>query len=88
MTQRIYIDGVTNELVKESPDGTAKTVVPGFSELTRYRDAGNGSITVKYSHTNKDLFAGVVFSDALDEAGAPYASLDAFWDALTPYFTS
>lgn len=88
MGQRIYIDTTTKELVVWSPDDTVQSSSPGFTEAKRNRDSGSGRVTITALHGVGVLVNNVRFSDAETEAGVAYASLDAFWDALTPFFTT
>jgi len=88
MGQKIYIDGTTKELIVMSADETTTRAYPGFSELSRSKDEGNGRVIVSSMHGGPSPVNSVHFSDAENEAGDVYADLTAFWDALTPYFTT
>jgi len=86
MATKIYIDGTTGELVVER--GNSKSGFPAFTEVYREMDTDKGTFTVKSVHSRYEPIEPILASQAVNEAGTPYADLQAIWDAITPYFTT
>ena len=88
MGKKVYIDAVTGELTIDT--GNTIETVPAFCELKRVRYVEDGLMDIKTIHNLKQRESFIIeqlhFSDAQDEAGTPYVSLQAFYDALTSYF--
>ena len=86
MAIKIYVDATTKELV--TIEGTKTKARPAFSELERSMDSDTDKMTIRSIHDQEYIIQNLLYSDAQDVAGTPYASLQAMWDGLTDYFSS
>ena len=82
---RIYVDGITSELIIIA--GGITIGYPAFMELYRTRNNDTGTVIIQSMHSDKHVIGNFKWQRASDAGDTPYASLDAFWDALTPYFS-
>lgn len=51
-------------------------------------DSSTNKMTIRSIHDKEYIIQNLIFSEAQTSAGVAYASLQAMWDALTPYFNS
>jgi|TARA_B110000908_G_C9797037_1_gene246929 hypothetical protein len=86
MSVKVYIDSVTKELV--TIEGTKTKARPPYSEVERWMDSSTNKMTIRSIHDKEYIIQNLIFSEAQTSAGVAYASLQAMWDALTPYFNS
>ena len=86
MSVKVYIDSVTKELV--TIEGTKTKARPTYSEVERWMDSSTNKMTIRSIHDKEYIIQNLIFSEAQTSAGVAYASLQAMWDALTPYFNS
>ena len=86
---KIYLEATTEELITET--NLELKARPKFSELYRMKNKERETLTITSQHNfnfqTEFVCRDLHWSNAQDVNGDPYADFQAFWDALTPFFS-
>jgi hypothetical protein len=82
MALKLYVE-TTGELVIERQ---RQFNYPAYSELIRTKDDAERISITTFDTTLKTYVQQTPYTEITDKAGTPYATFQAMWDAITPYF--